>query len=200
MTHPFDTLAIPAVDGRLLLTPCPGTQAASLAQALSTLQQAGASGVISLMPAAELQQNGADDIGAACGQLGLAWFHLPVADDRAPLADFDSCLASRRARPAGAAACWPVPGYSLQGRVWPYRPDCRPHPDCAGRATQHRHCASAGAAPQGYPAPGAPGVDRPVRRRLTFSETPHHDHQDRYQRFWPHRPPGTACRLGLARV
>ncbi len=90
MTHPFDTLAIPAVDGRLLLTPCPGTQAASLAQALSTLQQAGASGVISLMPAAELQQNGADDIGAACGQLGLAWFHLPVADDRAPLADFDT--------------------------------------------------------------------------------------------------------------
>lgn len=90
MTHPFDTLAIPAVDGRLLLTPCPGTQAASLAQALHTLQQAGASGVISLMPATELQQNGADGLGDACGQLGLAWFHLPVADDRAPLADFDS--------------------------------------------------------------------------------------------------------------
>ncbi|MDC7716999.1 tyrosine-protein phosphatase [Vogesella sp. DC21W] len=90
MSHPFDTLAIPAVDGRLLLTPCPGTQAASPSLARYTLQQAGASGVISLMPATELQQNGADGMGAACGQLGLAWFYLPLADECAPRADFAS--------------------------------------------------------------------------------------------------------------
>lgn len=90
MPHPFDVLPLPSQQGGLLLTPCPGLRDSSVSEALATLQQAGASGVISLMPMSELQHHAADAIGDACGQLGLAWHHLPVADERAPLADFDA--------------------------------------------------------------------------------------------------------------
>ena len=90
MPHPFDLLPLPSQQGGLLLTPCPGLRDSSVSQAMATLQLAGASGVISLMPMSELQHNAADSIGTTCGQLGLAWYHLPVADESAPLADFDS--------------------------------------------------------------------------------------------------------------
>lgn len=89
MTHPFDRLHIPDQAGSLLFTPCPGTKETSLASALETLHQAGAVSVISLMPLAELEQNGAGDIAAQCNALGLEWFHLPVADEQAPQSDFD---------------------------------------------------------------------------------------------------------------
>ena len=90
MPHPFDLLPLPSQQGGLLLTPCPGLRDSSVSQALATLQLAGASGVISLMPMSELQHNAADSIGTTCGQLGLAWYHLPVADEQVPLADFDA--------------------------------------------------------------------------------------------------------------
>lgn len=88
MTHPYDLLDIPGFEGTLLFTPCPGTQQTSLADALATLRQAGATAVISLMPASELAANGAADIGAQCQAHDMAWFHLPVADEQVPLEDF----------------------------------------------------------------------------------------------------------------
>ena len=58
MPHPYDLLSIPGCPGRLLFTPCPGTRDTSLDAALATLQQAGASAVISLMPPSELAASG----------------------------------------------------------------------------------------------------------------------------------------------
>lgn len=90
MSHPFDSFSIPAHPGRLIFTPCPGTRGSSLDSALSTLQQAGADAVLTLMPSAELAQNGAGDLPALCAAQGLLWLHLPVADEQVPQTDFDA--------------------------------------------------------------------------------------------------------------
>jgi protein-tyrosine phosphatase len=88
MSHPYDLLSIPGCAGQLIFTPCPGTRGSSLDEALATLQQAGASAVISLMPHSELAANAVEAVDARCQALGLAWFHLPVADEQVPLDDF----------------------------------------------------------------------------------------------------------------
>lgn len=88
MNHPYDRLSIPGIQGKLIFTPCPGTKDSSLVDSLATLKQAGASAVISLMPASELATNGAEDIGKQCQVQDMAWFHLPVADEQVPLEDF----------------------------------------------------------------------------------------------------------------
>lgn len=88
MNHPYDLLSIPGIQGKLIFTPCPGTKDSSLVDSLATLKQAGASAVISLMPASELAANGAEDIGKQCQVQDMAWFHLPVADEQVPLEDF----------------------------------------------------------------------------------------------------------------
>lgn len=90
MSHPFDPLDIPGLPGKLIFTPCPGTRETSLQEALATLRQAGAAGVISLMPQTELDANDAGQIDAQCQALGLDWYHLPVADEQVPLVDFDA--------------------------------------------------------------------------------------------------------------
>lgn len=88
MNHPYDRLSIPGIQGKLIFTPCPGTKDSSLVDSLATLKQAGASAVISLLPASELATNGAEDIGKQCQAQDMAWFHLPVADEQVPLEDF----------------------------------------------------------------------------------------------------------------
>lgn len=88
MSHPFDIFATTAFTGRLLFTACPATKGTSLVAAVSTLKQAGASGIITLMADAELADNGAADLGQVCQEIGLQWYQLPIADDVAPTADF----------------------------------------------------------------------------------------------------------------
>lgn len=90
MSHPFDLLSIPGLPGTLIFTPCPGTKDSSIDSALSTLKQAGADAVLTLMPPAELAQNAASDLPALCVAQGLLWLHLPVADEQVPQADFDA--------------------------------------------------------------------------------------------------------------
>ncbi|WP_373388526.1 cyclin-dependent kinase inhibitor 3 family protein [Pseudomonas alcaligenes] len=98
MSHPYDLLDIPGLPGKLIFTPCPGTKDTSLAAALAVLKQAGASAVITLMPQAELDANGAERIAQHCEALGLAWYHLPVADEQVPQEDFaQGWKASRQA-------------------------------------------------------------------------------------------------------
>ena len=98
MSHPYDLLGIPGIPGKLIFTPCPGTKDTSLAAALAALKQAGASAVITLMPQAELAANGAERIAQHCEALGLAWYHLPVADEQVPQEDFaQGWRASRQA-------------------------------------------------------------------------------------------------------
>ena len=90
MSHPFDVLSIANRPGRLIFTPCPGTKDSSIDSALSTLQQAGADAVLTLMPSAELELNAASELPALCAAQGLAWLHLPVADEQVPQAYFDA--------------------------------------------------------------------------------------------------------------
>jgi protein-tyrosine phosphatase len=91
MSHPYDLLPL---DGQsaagLIFTPCPGTKGTSIAEALATLQQAGAAAVISLNPMAELENLQVSDLGAEVHAKGLPWFHCPIEDDHAPDADFAS--------------------------------------------------------------------------------------------------------------
>jgi len=89
MSHPYDVLPLDAQSAAgLIFTPCPGTKGTSIAEALATLQQAGAAAVISLNPISELENLQVADLGAQVNAHGLQWFHCPIEDDHAPLADF----------------------------------------------------------------------------------------------------------------
>jgi len=82
-THPFDKL--PLNDGgTLIFTPCPGTKDASLRDSLAQLAQAGAKGLITVMPDDEMNRNKVTDLPGACRAIGLQWFHFPIADDAVP--------------------------------------------------------------------------------------------------------------------
>jgi len=89
VSHPYDILDVPGCAGQLIFTPCPGSKGSSLDEALGTLQAAGAEAVITLMPAEELARNDASQLPQLCAERHLEWFHLPVADEQVPLADFD---------------------------------------------------------------------------------------------------------------
>lgn len=86
MTHPYDELTLSG--NSLLFTPCPGTKGVSVAESLQQLQQAGASAVVTLTPAAELAKLNIVGLAEQCQALGLQWFHCPIEDDCAPAADF----------------------------------------------------------------------------------------------------------------
>jgi len=90
MSHPFDVFRTPVFAGQLLFTPCPATKGTSLIESVTTLKQAGATGIITLMADTELAENGASDLSLVCQQTGLQWYQLPVADDAAPAADFQA--------------------------------------------------------------------------------------------------------------
>ena len=95
MKHPFDIL--PLSSGQLIFTPCPGTKDASLHDSLAQLKAAGAAALITLMPAQELTQNNADNIGTICTEQGLAWFQLPIEDDCAPEHAFEQAFSTNKA-------------------------------------------------------------------------------------------------------
>ena len=98
MSHPYELLDIPGLPGKLIFTPCPGTRDTPIEEALRALKQAGAMAVITLMPQAELDANGAEHIAHHCEALGLGWYHLPVADEQVPQEDFgQGWKASRQA-------------------------------------------------------------------------------------------------------
>ncbi|WP_298064926.1 cyclin-dependent kinase inhibitor 3 family protein [uncultured Acinetobacter sp.] len=87
--HPFDVLNIASLHGHLIFTPCPSTQGTTMEDALKTLHNAGTTALITLMPDAELAQNGVSSLPADCQTQGLEWFHLPVADESVPQNDFE---------------------------------------------------------------------------------------------------------------
>ncbi len=96
MSHPYDLLNIPGHAGRLMFTPCPGTKGTRVSEALTTIESAGAQVLVTLMPDTELAANQADDLPARCAELGIEWLQLPVADEQAPLADFDTAWRRHR--------------------------------------------------------------------------------------------------------
>ncbi|VVN79951.1 cyclin-dependent kinase inhibitor 3 family protein [Pseudomonas fluorescens] len=96
--HPYSVLTTTAVQGQLIFTPCPGTQDASVAEALDTLKAAGASALLTLMPTEELSQNEVENLPELCQQHGIEWFHLPVEDDQAPAEPFQAAWEANRER------------------------------------------------------------------------------------------------------
>lgn len=89
MHHPFDVLPVDDTStATLIFTPCPGTKGTSVQAAIETLKEAGASALITLMPAAELATHQAQALGEYCQVSGVAWFHCPIEDDHAPQTDF----------------------------------------------------------------------------------------------------------------
>lgn len=96
--HPFDALSLAPHPGTLLLTPCPGTKSADLAQSLEQLKQAGAVAVVTLMQAEELQRFEVQALPELCQQKGLQWFHFPITDDAAPEQAFADAWARDKQR------------------------------------------------------------------------------------------------------
>lgn len=87
-THPYDTLTL-ASGAKLFFTPCPGTQAARLEEAVEQLHQAGAGALITLMPDAEMVRFHAQSLPTACAALGMDWFHLPIGNEERPGPQFE---------------------------------------------------------------------------------------------------------------
>ena len=87
-SHPI--WSVPATDStaRIGLTPCPGTQTASLGDALTELRQWGATAIITLMTTAEMEDCQVASLGTEVEKHGLLWFHLPVDDEHGPDAKF----------------------------------------------------------------------------------------------------------------
>jgi protein-tyrosine phosphatase len=82
-SHPFDKLSLND-GGALIFTPCPGTKGVSLRDSLAQLAQAGAKGVITVMPDGEMARNEVTELPVACRDAGLQWFHFPIEDDTSP--------------------------------------------------------------------------------------------------------------------
>lgn len=86
--HPYFLLRCPENRGALLLTPCPGTRETNLEQAIENLKAAGATAIVTLMPDAEMIENGVGDLPPQTKARGMAWYHLPVEDEGAPTEAF----------------------------------------------------------------------------------------------------------------
>lgn len=95
-THPADLLPLDREGGGLILTPCPGTKGVPPGVALVQLKAVGAGAVITLMPEDEMASNAVANLGELCAAAGLQWFHLPIADERPPEADFAAAWQSQR--------------------------------------------------------------------------------------------------------
>ncbi|WP_409421436.1 tyrosine-protein phosphatase [Pseudaeromonas sp. ZJS20] len=93
-SHPLFELPL-TQGGALGLMPCPGTLSLSLAEALQQVKDWGAEAVLTLMEPDELVLHGVGELGHQVQALGLTWFHLPIEDDHAPEAAFDSAWATQ---------------------------------------------------------------------------------------------------------
>ena len=96
MSHPFDVCTLPS-GGQFIFTPCPGTKDVGLEESLTALKAAGAVGVVTMLSHEELEFLNVPAFGDVCHQLGLAWYQLPVEDDCAPEAPFESAFANLKA-------------------------------------------------------------------------------------------------------
>ncbi|AFJ03243.1 phosphatase family protein, putative [Methylophaga frappieri] len=81
--HPFTVVSLPN-GGRFLFTSCPGTQEASMGDALQTFVKAGASVVVTVLPDEEMASLQVPELGQQVVTNGLQWFQLPVKDNAKP--------------------------------------------------------------------------------------------------------------------
>lgn len=94
--HPHDKLAL-SNGSTFIFTPCPGTKETSIHEAVSVLQQAGATAVITMNADEELSQLGVATLGDEIADMGMRWFQLPVEDDCEPEAAFAQAWQTNKA-------------------------------------------------------------------------------------------------------
>lgn len=87
-THPIFPVSIENSAGKLVLTPCPGTQEVSLPETLESFHHNGIAAVVTLMTTEELAELSVANIGKETKALGMIWFHLPIIDEQTPDAEF----------------------------------------------------------------------------------------------------------------
>lgn len=113
VTHPLQiaTLDLPT-GGRIGMTLCPGKcdpnamtgpWARDLSRDLQAIADWGASALVTLMEAHELERLGVADIGHAVESVGLMWYHLPITDVSIPDTRFE--------------AQWETAGEALRARL-----------------------------------------------------------------------------------
>jgi len=88
-THPYDVLTLEN-GAKIIFTPCPGTKEATLIESILTLKEAGSSMLITLMFDEEMAINNADSLPSECDKQNIKWIQLPILDDAAPNAEFES--------------------------------------------------------------------------------------------------------------
>ncbi|NMP16245.1 dual specificity protein phosphatase family protein [Thalassotalea sp. Y01] len=91
--HPYDVMPL-TDNGEFIFTPCPGTKATTLQDAISTLKQAGTEMIISTNYDEELQRLDVADLGEQVTAAGIRWHQLPIKDDAAPNQDFRIAFAA----------------------------------------------------------------------------------------------------------
>ena len=89
ISHPFDILTLEN-GAQLIFTPCPGTKEANLADAVSTLKQAGTEMLLTLMFDEEMEKLSAQTLPEACAENDIMWLQLPILDDAALNQAFES--------------------------------------------------------------------------------------------------------------
>lgn len=94
-SHPYDSLPL-SNGSTLVMTPCPGTKETSIAEALTSLQQAGVTTVVTMNADSELSALGVASLGDEVADKGMRWFQFPVADDEEPEADFEAAWAEHK--------------------------------------------------------------------------------------------------------
>lgn len=90
MTHPIWQLEVFDNGAALILTPCPGTKGVELATSLRELKEQGAVAVITALETEEMDSAGVSALPEMAKQSGLEWYHLPIEDDHAPDANFET--------------------------------------------------------------------------------------------------------------
>ena len=88
MTHPTWELEILEGQSALVLTPCPGTKETGLSSSLEQLKAQGVQAVVTALEFDEMAKAGVSELPEQTKELGMTWFHLPIADDCAPGEDF----------------------------------------------------------------------------------------------------------------
>jgi len=83
MTHPYDILTLEN-GAQLIFTPCPGTKESPLHDSVTTLKQAGADMLLTLMFDQEMDKNNAQSLPSICAEHDITWLQLPILDDAAP--------------------------------------------------------------------------------------------------------------------
>lgn len=100
----IDAVTVPRCRGRIGMCACPGggllyaRAGTSLQADLDAIREWGASGILTLVEAEEIEVLGIGAIGDECRRRGMWWSHMPIRDMCAPDVEFDARWSEEGAR------------------------------------------------------------------------------------------------------